>query len=70
VGQSQIIVLTGGAGFIGSCFLAKFNEMDEKEVLVVDHNDSEVKMANLKGKFFEVFFITYSCSFKLCSTII
>jgi len=52
VGQSQIIVLTGGAGFIGSCFLAKFNEMDEKEVLVVDHNDSEVKMANLKGKFF------------------
>lgn len=47
-----MLVLTGGAGFIGSCFLAKLNEMDEKEILVVDHNDSEIKMANLKGKFF------------------
>ncbi|MBU0502214.1 MAG: ADP-glyceromanno-heptose 6-epimerase [Candidatus Margulisbacteria bacterium] len=47
-----MIILTGGAGFIGSCFLAKLNEQGEKQVLVVDHDDSAQKMANLKGKDF------------------
>jgi len=50
--DKKMIVLTGGAGFIGSCFLSKLNQLGEPQVLVVDHDDSEVKMANLKGKLF------------------
>lgn len=48
--QDGLIILTGGAGFIGSCFLWKLNQEGEKNILVVDHNDSEVKMKNLGGK--------------------
>ncbi|MBU0672001.1 MAG: ADP-glyceromanno-heptose 6-epimerase [Candidatus Margulisbacteria bacterium] len=47
-----MIVLTGGAGFIGSCFLWKLNQQGEQEVLVVDQNDSELKMKNLNNKKF------------------
>ena len=45
-----MIILTGGAGFIGSCFLWKLNQESIKDVLVVDNlNDSE-KWKNLTGK--------------------
>ncbi|MBN2058423.1 MAG: ADP-glyceromanno-heptose 6-epimerase [Candidatus Saganbacteria bacterium] len=50
-----MIILTGGAGFIGSCFLWKLNQMGEKNVLVVDHDDSPEKMANLAGKAYKDF---------------
>jgi ADP-L-glycero-D-manno-heptose 6-epimerase len=45
--KDQPIILTGGAGFIGSAFLWKLNQLGETNVIVVDHNDSAVKMANL-----------------------
>ena len=45
-----MIVLTGGAGFIGSCILAKFNERGEKDIIVVDHLDDNLKKENLKNK--------------------
>jgi ADP-L-glycero-D-manno-heptose 6-epimerase len=48
--EDALIILTGGAGFIGSCFLWKLNQEGEKNILVVDRNDSEIKMRNLKGK--------------------
>ncbi len=47
-----MIVLTGGAGFIGSCFLRKLNDEGLDDIIVVDHlNDSE-KWHNLSGKKF------------------
>ncbi len=52
MGKRQIIVLTGGAGFIGSCFLSKLNQEGEKDILVVDQQDSDEKWKNLVGKDF------------------
>jgi len=34
-----MIVVTGGAGFIGSCIVAKLNELGRKDILVVDRWD-------------------------------
>jgi ADP-L-glycero-D-manno-heptose 6-epimerase len=45
-----MIVLTGGAGFIGSCFLWKLNQEGIRDVLVVDHLDNSEKWKNLIGK--------------------
>ena len=45
-----MIVLTGGAGFIGSAFLAKLNEMGRSDVLVVDHLGKSDKWKNLSNK--------------------
>src|SRR3989338_10713722 len=51
-----MIVLTGGAGFIGSCILAKLNSLGRKDVIIVDHVEGDLKKENLKGKkFFEYF---------------
>jgi ADP-L-glycero-D-manno-heptose 6-epimerase len=45
-----MIILTGGTGFIGSCFLWKLNQEGIKDVLVVDHLDKDEKWKNLIGK--------------------
>lgn len=47
-----MIILTGGAGFIGSCFLARLNAMNRDDVLVVDNLGSSDKWKNLRGKRF------------------
>ena len=47
-----MIILTGGAGFIGSCFLKKLNQKGIKDILVVDDLDSSLKWKNLVGKKF------------------
>lgn len=47
-----MIVLTGGAGFIGSCFLWKLNEEGVSDIIVVDHLDDTDKWKNLNGKKF------------------
>ncbi|MFH1304840.1 MAG: ADP-glyceromanno-heptose 6-epimerase [Candidatus Omnitrophota bacterium] len=47
-----MIILTGGAGFIGSCFLKKLNDESIREIIVVDHLDSSEKWRNLLGKRF------------------
>ncbi|MFH1665888.1 MAG: ADP-glyceromanno-heptose 6-epimerase [Candidatus Omnitrophota bacterium] len=47
-----MIVLTGGAGFIGSCFLWKLNKEGIDDILVVDHLDGSEKWRNLLGKRF------------------
>ena len=48
-----MIILTGGAGFIGSCFLWKLNEESINDVIVVDNIDSIEKQRNLKQKRFQ-----------------
>ncbi|MDR1942328.1 MAG: ADP-glyceromanno-heptose 6-epimerase [Endomicrobium sp.] len=45
-----MIALTGGAGFIGSCFLWKLNSEGIKDILVVDNLDESEKWKNLNGK--------------------
>jgi len=47
------IVVTGGAGFIGSCLLWKLNTYGISDIIVVDELDSSEKWKNLRGKRFE-----------------
>lgn len=42
-----MIILTGGAGFIGSCFLAHLNAAGRNDVLIVDSLGSGLKWKNL-----------------------
>ena len=51
-----MIVLTGGAGFIGSCFLGKLNEEGIDDIIVVDDLDGSGKWRNLLGKRFLDYF--------------
>lgn len=48
-----MIILTGGAGFIGSCFLRKLNDEGIDDIIVVDHLDDSEKWLNLVGKRFQ-----------------
>ena len=47
-----VVVVTGAAGFIGSCIVAKLNEIGREDLILVDHFDNErdPKHANLKNK--------------------
>lgn len=47
-----MIILTGGAGFIGSSFLWKLNQEGIKDIIVVDNLGSTDKWKNLVGKSF------------------
>ncbi len=51
-----MIILTGGAGFIGSCLLWKLNQEGIKDIIVVDDLDSSSKWKNLVGKKFLDYF--------------
>jgi ADP-L-glycero-D-manno-heptose 6-epimerase len=51
-----MIVITGGAGFIGSCILKKFNENGKSNIIVVDRMGTEDKWKNLVGKKFHRLF--------------
>ncbi|MFI5262994.1 MAG: ADP-glyceromanno-heptose 6-epimerase [Candidatus Kapaibacterium sp.] len=48
-----MIILTGGAGFIGSVLLKRLNDSGHSDILVVDALDSTEKWKNLAGKKFE-----------------
>lgn len=51
------IVVTGGAGFIGSCMVSKLNSLGYEDVIVVDHLDAEgMKKKNLAGKKYVAYF--------------
>ena len=45
-----MIVLTGGAGFIGSCFLWKLNKEGINDIIVVDNLENPAKNKNLENK--------------------
>lgn len=44
------IIVTGGAGFIGSCFIWKLNQIGEKEIIVIDRAGADKEWGNLQGK--------------------
>jgi len=48
-----MIILTGGAGFIGSCFLWKLNSEGINDIIVVDNLGTSEKWRNLVGKKFK-----------------
>jgi ADP-L-glycero-D-manno-heptose 6-epimerase len=48
-----MIILTGGAGFIGSCFLKFLNDKGFRDIMVVDNLASSLKWKNLVGKKFK-----------------
>ncbi len=45
-----MIVITGAAGFIGSCLVTKFNQTDRSELILVDDFCREDKLLNLANK--------------------
>jgi ADP-L-glycero-D-manno-heptose 6-epimerase len=49
-----MIILTGGAGFIGSCLLKRLNDAGQRDILVVDHLNA-AKRKNLMGKKFSAY---------------
>lgn len=48
-----MIILTGGAGFIGSNLLKRLNELDEEDILIVDNLKKSDKYRNLVGARFK-----------------
>lgn len=47
-----MIIVTGAAGFIGSCLVSKLNEEGFKDIVVVDEFTDDEKNKNLEGKIF------------------
>ena len=45
-----MIVVTGAAGFIGSCLIRKLNDENFNDIIAVDHFGQAEKAKNLKGK--------------------
>lgn len=45
-----MIVVTGAAGFIGSCIVARLNEDGRKDLILVDDMPDDFKAGNLAGK--------------------
>ena len=42
-----MIVVTGAAGFIGSCMVSKLNQENFKDIIVVDDFDQAINFINL-----------------------
>lgn len=53
-----MIVVTGGAGFIGSCLVAELNARGRYDLIVVDHlaGDDDPKKKNLVGKRYQRYY--------------
>lgn len=51
-----MIVVTGGAGFIGSAIVWRLNELGEQEIVIVDELGTDEKWKNLTGlKFIDIY---------------
>jgi ADP-L-glycero-D-manno-heptose 6-epimerase len=45
-----MIIVTGAAGFIGSCLIARLNQDNFNEIIAVDHFSDPAKLKNLENK--------------------
>ena len=45
-----MIIVTGAAGFIGSCLVAKLNSLEKTKLILVDDFSSPEKNKNLQEK--------------------
>jgi ADP-L-glycero-D-manno-heptose 6-epimerase len=50
----RMIVITGSAGFIGSCVVSRFNAEGVKDIILVDDFSKEHKQKNYLGKLFSL----------------
>lgn len=50
--KNPSILVTGGAGFIGSCFIKHLNDLGIEDIVVVDRLGKDEKWKNLRGKKF------------------
>lgn len=50
-----MIIVTGAAGFIGSCIVARLNEEGYEDLILVDHMPDDKKKPNLQGKKYQVY---------------
>ncbi len=51
-----MIIITGGAGFIGSALVWKLNQMGEEEIIIVDELGTDKKWKNLTGlRFIDIY---------------
>lgn len=48
-----MIIITGSAGFIGSCLVNKFNQQGKKNIILVDDFGNDLKNKNLENKEFQ-----------------
>ena len=50
-----MIIVTGGAGFIGSCIVARLNQLGRHDIWIVDHieKDDALKSKNIENKKYE-----------------
>ena len=48
--QNSVIIVTGAAGFIGSCMVGYLNQKGYGNLILADEFDEEVKEPNLHGK--------------------
>ena len=45
-----MIIVTGGAGFIGSCLVRTLNDMGREDIVIVDHIEETDKWMNMRNK--------------------
>jgi ADP-L-glycero-D-manno-heptose 6-epimerase len=50
MGKDAVIIVTGAAGFIGSCMVQYLNELGFTNLILVDEFNRDDKIPNLKGK--------------------
>ncbi len=50
-----MILITGGAGFIGSCLIKRLNDEGVRDIIVVDNLGQGNKWKNLNGKYFDTY---------------
>ena len=48
-----MIIVSGAAGFIGSCLIGKLNSLNFNSIIAVDNFDNPAKNKNLAGKIIE-----------------
>ncbi len=53
--QSERLIVTGGAGFIGSCLIKHLNDLGYSNLVIVDQLGSDERWKNLVGKEFSEF---------------